>query len=1456
MKKVFCPLVLLLVFNWAAEAQVTPWQAVNPLPQSQLLNNLWTFGPDSVVAVGGGGTIIRTTNGGQTWNVQQSVLSDTDFFNDVQFISPTVGWVVGDDGYVYKTTDGGQSWDDMEFPDGNTLLGVHFITASTGWVCGFTGLIYKSTDGGDTWAEQTTNIKNTLFSIHFITPQLGFAFGTKGMRLKTTDGGTTWVPKTLDSTRSLYSSSFVSSTVGWASGGSGYIVKTTDAGETWAKQTVPLQTGLFSINFIDASNGMASGSLGSIVRTSDGGQTWFSVLPDLNDDMSFTRFANASVGWAVGDLGRILRSTDGGWTWNLRSSGAKADMFASYFPSINTGWSVGDTGVIIKTTNGGASWISQKYQLDWPLYGVYFVNNQLGWAVGDSGYILKTTDGGSNWTAKVWHTASTLYSVFFIDSSRGWIGGADGTLLRTTNGGALWGAQDPKSIDVITQVRFFNQTTGLATVSDGTIRKTTNGGTTWVPKSTGVEQTIYSLSILPDSTVYATGDFGEIIKSSNLGETWQDISLATTTSYYGAAFYNGQIGWAGGDDGEIISTTNGGADWYLDINPALTTFFTLQAIPSGNGALVLASGISSTMISASVNAFQQKTWTGAVDSLWTNGLNWNPAGVPGRVDSVVIPAVANQPVINTISQEIDLGSLRISAGARLRVAPGLSQLVSGGNVMIDGQFSADATTLTRIITGGDLVASGTVVPGKSTFICNGVGALRGTFYDLAIGSEGAMTSSGNIVVTHSLRVATSITMRQTDTLTIRNPAGQGFSGNGFVTPGTIKRLIAPGSLDIFRFESPATAIQFLGTGTNPDSILMTTYLNSKPPNYPDTQFVSPSYGITSMGGSNPKASLCLRYDDSNVSASQSIGIFRDSSGILINMGFDDFPNSDYAGSCLDSTYLYSRWYLGRYEYVPRLQYQFNNRLIVSDNGNHKDTLRWGAQPGATTGVDAIFGETALGATPPAGTFDARWRLSVSVTSRTDVLPQITTSSPTNTYKCEFQPGAGGYPVTIHWDSTEFPLGNVTLMDAATNGAKYKVYMRKNFSVVISDTSVHAVIITTKVPAFYAYTANWNMIAMAQIPTLSSRVSFNFPLATSRAYLYRNGYIVSDTLKNGPAYWLKFKTAISVPIMGEPLTNITIPVDSGWNMIGSISNAIPVGAVVPSIAGLLASPVKYYSYKTGYVVTDSIRPGYGYWVKAVKKGGSLTLTTTSSAKQSPALLPDDPLAGLNSVTVGDGSGGQQQLYFGEQDEKKGLMGDLYEMPPAPPAGIFDASFDSRRMFAALEFRNSGSVDLPITIQAAGYPLTIQPSITDERIHSLFVVNPATGKVLGEVDARHRGKIVVSDASISKIMLRVSYDAAGIPKEFALMQNFPNPFNPTTTIRFQLPVQASVTLELYNILGQRVRFLLDQQQLSAGTHNITLDASSLATGVYFYRLTANTGNGKGSAFHDVKKLLLMK
>jgi hypothetical protein len=104
------------------------------------------------------------------------------------------------------------------------------------------------------------------------------------------------------------------------------------------------------------------------------------------------------------------------------------------------------------------------------------------------------------------------------------------------------------------------------------------------------------------------------------------------------------------------------------------------------------------------------------------------------------------------------------------------------------------------------------------------------------------------------------------------------------------------------------------------------------------------------------------------------------------------------------------------------------------------------------------------------------------------------------------------------------------------------------------------------------------------------------------------------------------------------------------------------------------------------------------------------------------------------------------------------------------------------------------------------------------------------------------------SVTAVITGITKSETNIPLEYTLKQNYPNPFNPTTTIEFDLPYSEFVTLKIYNILGEEVSTLVSKK-LAVGNYKYEWDSSSLASGVYLYRLEAGD-------FVESKKMILLR
>jgi hypothetical protein len=119
-------------------------------------------------------------------------------------------------------------------------------------------------------------------------------------------------------------------------------------------------------------------------------------------------------------------------------------------------------------------------------------------------------------------------------------------------------------------------------------------------------------------------------------------------------------------------------------------------------------------------------------------------------------------------------------------------------------------------------------------------------------------------------------------------------------------------------------------------------------------------------------------------------------------------------------------------------------------------------------------------------------------------------------------------------------------------------------------------------------------------------------------------------------------------------------------------------------------------------------------------------------------------------------------------------------------------------------------------------------------------------------QYRLKMIDNDGSFKYSSVQSAEVA--MPKDFAVSQNYPNPFNPTTTIVYQVPVDAKVIMEVYNIAGQKVSELVNQD-MSAGYYTANFSSSNLASGVYIYRVVA-VDKASGNNFSSIKKMMLLK
>ncbi|MBI3194101.1 MAG: hypothetical protein HYZ34_06480, partial [Ignavibacteriae bacterium] len=135
---------------------------------------------------------------------------------------------------------------------------------------------------------------------------------------------------------------------------------------------------------------------------------------------------------------------------------------------------------------------------------------------------------------------------------------------------------------------------------------------------------------------------------------------------------------------------------------------------------------------------------------------------------------------------------------------------------------------------------------------------------------------------------------------------------------------------------------------------------------------------------------------------------------------------------------------------------------------------------------------------------------------------------------------------------------------------------------------------------YQIELGWNMMSLPLL-VLDNNTSNMFHDAVTGAFTFQNGYVPRNSFECGTGYWLKFLNNQEVVINGAQKYSDTFYVNSKWNMIGSISVPIPVQIITSIPEGMVTSQFFAYSPSTGYITSDTVKPGFAYWVKTTQQG---------------------------------------------------------------------------------------------------------------------------------------------------------------------------------------------------------------------------------------------------------------
>lgn len=425
-----------------------------------------------------------------------------------------------------------------------------------------------------------------------------------------------------------------------------------------------------------------------------------------------------------------------------------------------------------------------------------------------------------------------------------------------------------------------------------------------------------------------------------------------------------------------------------------------------------------------------------------------------------------------------------------------------------------------------------------------------------------------------------------------------------------------------------------------------------------------------------------------------------------------------------------------------------------------------------------------------------------------------------------------------------------------------------------------------------FTAGWNLISIPVQPAdQNTSAVIGDDAASFFFYEYKNDvYQSAITVERNKGYWFGIESNVTVDVTGKPqITNDTLSVSAGWNLVGSpFLKKYPKTAVRYSKNGVTVSADSavqlgwvqnsFYNYNPvskSYESADTLSLWNGYWLASLtdslkiiylKNNQTGSLPKKANAKETSvkdwAVTISASLNGLNDNLL---SFGQNDLASDEFDNKYDFV-----KPPKSPAASVETYFehigwndffskyasDIKRssagkevqwLFSVSAFEN-GSLTLDWQKIIEQIPVDVQKQFSMISLSTLDVPNIPSVDMLKqftlslqvEKDKTYRFSI--------NAMLTAVTDEELQPKEFNLLQNYPNPFNPETVINYQLSSNGLVTLKIYDVLGNSVAALVDGYQ-SEGLHTVSFNAAHLASGTYFYKLSA------GNKFL-VKKMNLIK
>ncbi|GEM_PF-5732562 len=1395
----FLPLTVLFIFLFSPLCQAgglspNDWYHVNG-PYGGIVKTIGTTPGGALVLGTKQGGIFRSINNGAKW-----LPTDLANLDAYAFAIDSTGALLAGTSYgVFRSFDDGNTW--YRSSTGMAITSVYTLAVDQNGViyAGTADGLYISYDNSLHW-NLYSGISANLGIYSLVISPSNFIFAGTGNGIFRSDlTGTTWTLIDLQgiTVRSLV---FTGPSTCFAGTNDSGLYQSTNSGLTWffkGFNSMTINTMAFSKN-----NELYVGTNSAgIFQSTDFGASWSSFL-----SMSlpvYTIHLQSATDVKVGTLKGVLQSANTGSGWNTLNNGLTALFInALAVDGKGNGYVATETQGLYRTPDNGNTWISCGNAPNNTCYALLATPQGSVLAGVDSSAIgiYRSLDHGDSWDpAYITGYNGATIKQFIAHGSALYAVASDGKIYQSATDGDTWDPVNAPAAGTYNLLAFGVDYFGnlYASVNGQGILRSGDGGTTWVLINGGLPPgDIQALGFDSTGTIYAERkSFGGLFLTTNQGNTWASVGFYQDISSF-ATSPSGTI-YAAISSGGIYKSVDGIA-WEENsngISNAVITAFDFNPSGSvfagtvGNGIFV---STYRTAGAISGMKFFDKNKNKMYDAMDVGLANWQivarnvSATTTGlTIDTTITDASGNYSfndlndgtyAVYEIQQD---GWIQSYPTGREFYLVTIKNHSAAYNIDFGNIRARNFTAAVNSNWSNPLNWEDGIVPGDT----DAVVIPSFVLYDLPV--------TGNL---HSLRIANGGTMRFTP------GSGPLFINNRLqIDPySTFSLSDNPGSFVICNGDWLNNGIFDPGTSTIVFSGNSRKTIGYEAPDQTTFAKVSPS-SVAAQGGQfyNLTVSGDSTYTSGNVIVTNQLTLsrplFLSSTDTLIIEKADADAIAD-TGSVPEGTIRRTLGGSGSYRFEsPTTALSFlgtsqpNTVTMTTFPGRLPDTSTlWYERRGGT--VDTVHHHIIVDSVE----HFSKWVLGIpgsGVTKTTTADSTYLHASAARQYVISAE-GGSNFLATLQLRYEPSEIG--------CTGCEGRLELLRGPYVIDSVYN------------------KWNLVALP-LEVENRATGTVFPTAISTAFAYSGGYFSQTDLSFGTGYWLKFFGDQELSIFGSDIDSANIPVTEGWNLIGSISLPIDPSGITSTPEGIVSGP--FFEYQNGYQPAGSLRPMHGYWVNCTT-GGELILNARTSPSTSKLFAQGNEYSAFNSLAVIDAQGGKQTLYFGDRTSTP----DRYKMPPLPPTGIFDVRYASNRI---AEFGEAGlTKEIPIRVSSAHYPLTLSWNNHGSQTATSLVLDGTSTAMTG------KGKVVVTDPSAS---IAIRFASSGTtPKQFALKQNFPNPFNPTTTIAFDLPENGNVSLKIYNLLGQQVASLLENVPYQAGSYTVQLNTTGWASGMYFYRL----------------------